>query len=390
MTRTLSTAISQVRFLLDETSAQFWTDAMIASFLNQACADIARQAQSLWMQYTFAAVPRTPANTTQPVANYPAPADLLGIHKMTFLIKTGGVSSQQYFNLEFRGIKQMDEIWGILHQLPAAYPNAFYLWNNPAIQEAVVEASIVAYRVPTLPFTPAPTNLFELHGHATLSITFTLGTVGTLHTITDAVNAINGATTTTFTTSTPKHRFSHFARASIFRGKILITLTGATSGGGTTGNTWFSQCRTNNTPLTHFGFYTPAHTPTTRQHFSGGRNASGTHPPGTHWYLGIYPVPATTGTFTLYYYRKARNATGTTTTLDVTVGYEDIPLWYAVYMAKYRDRDPTWQTAKAQYDAMLVKMIDNTSRFTDESSQFVDTSNAQWPVYLYSESGSGF
>ena len=121
----------------------------------------------------------------------------------------------------------------------------------------------------------------------------------------------------------------------------------------------------------------------------GGTNPA-TTPPGTHWYLGIYPVPATTGTFTLYYYRKARNATGTTTTLDVTVGYEDIPLWYAVYMAKYRDRDPTWQTAKAQYDAMLVKMIDNTSRFTDESSQFVDTSNAQWPVYLYSESGSGF
>ena len=98
-------------------------------------------------------------------------------------------------------------------------------------------------------------------------------------------------------------------------------------------------------------------------------------------------MPATTGTFTLYYDRHARPATGTTTTLDVTVGYEDIPLWYAVYMAKYRDRDPTWQTAKAQYDAMLVKMIDNTSRFTDESSQFVDTSNAQWPVFMYSDTG---
>jgi hypothetical protein len=244
---TLGTAITQVRYLVDETTAQFWTNAMLTSFLNQACEDIARQAQSLWMQYTFASIPKTHTHTTQPVANYPAPADLLGVHKMTFLIKTGGVSSQQYFNLEFRGIKQMDEIWGILHQLPAAYPNAFYLWNNP-----------------------------------------------TIHT---------------------------------------------------------------------------------------------TKPPGTHWYLGIYPVPATTGTFTLYYYRKARKATGTTTPLDVTVGYEDVPFWYAVYMAKYRDRDPTWTTAKQMYDAMLLNMIDKTSRFTDEGTQFVDTSVAQWPVYLYSDTG---
>lgn len=234
---TITQAVTQVRYLLEETSAHFWSDTMIQTWLNQACWDIARQAQSLWQQVTIPAVP------TQ--ANYPLPADMLGVHKLTFLIKTGGVSSQQWFNLEFRGIKQMDEIWGILHQLPAAYPNAFYLWNDP-------------------------------------------------------------------TTKTPTESS-----------------------------------------------------------------------PGTAWYMGIYPVPATTGTFTLYYYRKARTA-GTGGNLDVTIGYEDLCYEYAVYKAKRRDRDPTWQTALQLYKTMLQNMINNTVRFSDEGSQFIDDSTANWPIYMYS------
>lgn len=243
MTVTLSNATTQVRYLLDETTAQFWSQNMIHSFLNQACHEIARVTQSLWMQATIVAVPTH--------ANYTAPTDMLGVHKMTFLIKTGGVSSQQWFNLEFRGIKQMDEIWGILHQLPAAYPNAFYLWADPTI--------------------------------------------------------------------------------------------------------------------------------------------SGGHPPSAQkWYFGIYPVPATTGTFTLYYYRDARTATTTATVLDIVQGYEEIPYWYAVFMAKYRDRDPTWQTAKQVYSEMLQNMMDKTSRFTDEGNQFVSDANANYPVYLYSGGTGGW
>lgn len=229
---TMGSAIQEVRWLLEETSAHFWTNTMLMAWLNQACKDIARETQSLWQQHTFAAV------VTPPTPIYLLPTDMLGVHKLTFLIKTGGVSSQQWFNLEYRGIKQMDEIWGILHQLPAAYPNAFYLWNDPT-------------------------------------------------------------------------------------------------------------------------------------------------PPGTKWYVGIYPVPATTGTFTLYYYRTSHTAETTSTHLDIVQGYEDVAYEYAVYKAKRRDRDPTWQTAFNQYARMLQTMKDATSRFSDESNQFVNDANAQWPVYLY-------
>lgn len=227
----LATAVKKTRFLLDETTAQFWTDTMLKSWINEGCWDVARQAQTLWAQDAITAV------VTQ--ATYALPTDFLGVHKLTFLITTHGVSSKQFFNLEFRGIKEMDEIWGILHLLPAAYPNAFYIWNDP--------------------------------------------------------------------TSTP----------------------------------------------------------------------------GTAWYMGIYPVPSTTGVFTLYYYRKAKTATTTTTPIDVTIGYEDLPLWFAVYRAKFRDRDPTWQEAKSTYDQMLANMIDKTVRFSDQGSQFVSDANASWPVYMY-------
>lgn len=118
MTVTLSTARSEVRALLDEPSAQFWSDAQLNSWINQGAQDIARRAQALWMQ----------ANVTAVVdqQNYQLPTDFLGVHRIDYQLS----NSDQTYNLEFRGIKTMDEIWGILHQLPAAFPQAFFLWNS--------------------------------------------------------------------------------------------------------------------------------------------------------------------------------------------------------------------------------------------------------------------
>jgi len=118
MTVQLSQARAEVRALLDEPSAQFWSDAQLNNWVNGGAQDIARQAQALWMQTSIPAV----ANQQ----TYNLPTDFLGVHRLDFNL--GG--SQQTYNLEFRGIKAMDEVWGILHQLPAAFPQAFYLWNK--------------------------------------------------------------------------------------------------------------------------------------------------------------------------------------------------------------------------------------------------------------------
>jgi hypothetical protein len=121
VTVTLLTARTEVRSLLDEPTAQFWSDSELTSWLNQGAQDIARQAQALWMQVNIPSVPNQQF--------YPLPQDFLGIHRIDFAIS----NSDQTYNLEFRGIKAMDEVWGILHQLPAAFPQAFYLWNDTGI-----------------------------------------------------------------------------------------------------------------------------------------------------------------------------------------------------------------------------------------------------------------
>lgn len=118
MTVTLATARTEVRSILDETNAHFWTDAQINSWLNQGAQDIARQAQALWMQTYIQALPGQ--------QYYRLPDDFLGVHRIDFQIQ----NSDQVYNLEFRGIKTMDELWGILQHLPAAFPQAFYIWNE--------------------------------------------------------------------------------------------------------------------------------------------------------------------------------------------------------------------------------------------------------------------
>jgi hypothetical protein len=118
MTVTLANARTEVRALLDEPNPQFWSNTQLNSWINQGAQDISRRAQALWMQATVAAVPEQQF--------YRLPDDFLGVHRIDYRIN----NSDQTYNLEFRGLKTMDEIWGILQQLPAAFPQAFYLWND--------------------------------------------------------------------------------------------------------------------------------------------------------------------------------------------------------------------------------------------------------------------
>ena len=114
----MSTAITEVRALLDEAVAGQWTDTQLTSWINQGCQDIARRAETLWHEVNIVTFPNQ--------QNYPFPADFLNMHRAEFSI----ANSDQTFNLEYRGINQMDEIWGILHSLPAAWPQYFTVRGN--------------------------------------------------------------------------------------------------------------------------------------------------------------------------------------------------------------------------------------------------------------------
>jgi hypothetical protein len=114
----MSTAITEVRALLDESVAAQWTNAQLQSWINQGAQDIARRAETLWQE--------VPIQTFPNQQNYPFPADFLNMHRAEFSI----ANSDQTFNLEYRGINQMDEIWGILHSLPAAWPQYCTIRGN--------------------------------------------------------------------------------------------------------------------------------------------------------------------------------------------------------------------------------------------------------------------
>jgi hypothetical protein len=122
---TLATARTEVRALLDESVANFWTDAQINSWINQGCSDIARRAEILWQEVNM--------NVTPLVQSYPFQPDFLNVHRAEFTITQNGISSDQTFNLEYRGINQMDEVWGILHALPAAWPQYFTIRGNSVL-----------------------------------------------------------------------------------------------------------------------------------------------------------------------------------------------------------------------------------------------------------------
>ena len=121
MTYTLTAATTEVRSLLAETTAAFWTDAQIQSWINQGCQDVARRAENLWEEVNI--------NVTALNQMYPFPNNFLNAHRAEFTL-TG---SDQTYGLDYRGINTMDEIWGILHSLPAAWPQYFTIRGNSAV-----------------------------------------------------------------------------------------------------------------------------------------------------------------------------------------------------------------------------------------------------------------
>lgn len=225
MTYTMNEAITEVRSLLDENSAQFWSNLELESWINQGCQDVARRAETLWQEVII--------NVTPLVQNYPFPNDFLNIHRAEFQLS----NTDQTFNLEYRGINQMDEIWGILHSLPAAWPQYFTIRGNSVL-----------------------------------------------------------------------------------------------------------------------GFY-----------------------------LMLYPSPGSQGSLTVYYYRQAVAVTTGGLNIDVQPGWEDIVFDYAVFKAKRKAEDPTWQEAFQLYNGNLAMMIDKTRNMTDQGEQ-ITSGIPQWPVYAYSES----
>jgi len=134
MTVTLATALSNVRSLLDEPQAQFWSDSELTNWINQACSEIARKVEWKRAQTTIA--------VTVGNQQYTGPADMYRIYRLEFR-PTPGAGGTNTYTVEYRGYMEMDQIWGINQQWPASYPLYYTTWKVPP------NLTILLYPVPS-------------------------------------------------------------------------------------------------------------------------------------------------------------------------------------------------------------------------------------------------
>lgn len=121
MAVTLTNALVQVRDLLDEPTAQFWSNTELTNWMNQGCENFAQRTRTL---RTLEVLPSR--SGTQ---NYIAPSDMYAIYRIEYQpTSTGQVF---IYPLDFAGYNEMDQAWGVYQTFPAAWPQQFTLWGNP-------------------------------------------------------------------------------------------------------------------------------------------------------------------------------------------------------------------------------------------------------------------
>jgi hypothetical protein len=130
MTMSLGDARTEVRDLIDEANAQFWTDAQLNTWINQGCWDIARRALCLRQTSQVPVIAE--------VQNYPAPVDMYQLYRIEFVPSTGSF----IYPLTFMGYNEADQAWGTYQSFPAAWPEIVVLWNNPGVDQVLVNPSL--------------------------------------------------------------------------------------------------------------------------------------------------------------------------------------------------------------------------------------------------------
>jgi len=112
---------TDVRNRLDETTARFWSNSELNTWINEAVRDISRRTETL---QEFGTHLQAIAN----VAKYVVPPDVIRIHRVEF-IPTGSTS---IYPVAPSTYQEMDQIWGI-NQLSQtmSYPYKYVLWGFP-------------------------------------------------------------------------------------------------------------------------------------------------------------------------------------------------------------------------------------------------------------------
>lgn len=117
----LTTMLASVRSILDEPNPQFWSNTELTNWINECCANVARKIE--WKRAEM------DIDITANQQNYTGPTDLIRIYRITFQ-PTEDPTNNTY-TVEFRGMMEMDQIWGINQEWPANYPLYYTTWKVP-------------------------------------------------------------------------------------------------------------------------------------------------------------------------------------------------------------------------------------------------------------------
>lgn len=104
--------------------------------------------------------------------------------------------------------------------------------------------------------------------------------------------------------------------------------------------------------------------------------------------LIVYPTPSEAGSFKVFYYRNpaelTTDGTDSASTIEIPEGWHDVICDYVEFKALRRDKDPTWQEAKALYDEHVLDLHATTRRWSDQAGM-IQAGNSFVPAWLYSE-----
>jgi hypothetical protein len=88
------------------------------------------------------------------------------------------------------------------------------------------------------------------------------------------------------------------------------------------------------------------------------------HPPSLT--VQLYPIPSTSGTLRVLYWKLPAEASADSDTVEVPDGWWDVIADYAEYKALRKDSDARWREAFEIYKDNLAAIVDLTRRYTDQ------------------------
>lgn len=137
MTQTVQQTYNNVATKLDDPNFQRWKQPELLQYINEGLRNISREAEVL--ETVTSAQNNNLMIVQSNINKYLLPLDCLRPHKVEFN-PTGQI---QTYPISFRGVMEMDAVWGYNQTIQSAYPDYYTLWGYPS------NLQIILYPVPS-------------------------------------------------------------------------------------------------------------------------------------------------------------------------------------------------------------------------------------------------